>query len=115
MSSFPPARRGRAKPSRRRAAATPFEMWWRAGVEGWLLGVESVSVIALRLVKLAAGGAPATAEGRRMISEKIAAGRALQARALTGRLGASAPGAARRTIRLYRRRVRANRRRLTKA
>ena len=115
MSPVPPARRGRAASPRRRSAATPFEMWWRAGIEGWLLGVESASVIALRLAKLAAGGAPATAEGRRMLSEKIAAGGALQARALTGRLGASAPAAASRTIRLYRRRVRANRRRLTKA
>ena len=53
-------------------------------------------------------------EARRMISEKIEAGFALQAMALTGGLGLTADGAASKMVTHYRRKVRANRRRLAK-
>jgi hypothetical protein len=88
--------------------------WLRTGFDAWLLGFEAATVIALRSLKIAAGGAPAKMEARRMISEKIAAGVALQTRALTGGLGRSAEGAVTKTLAHYRRKVRANRRRLTK-
>jgi hypothetical protein len=49
-----------------------------------------------------------------MVSEKVEAGLALQAKAITGGLGSTAHGAAARVITHYRRKVRANRRRLSK-
>jgi hypothetical protein len=50
-----------------------------------------------------------------MVSEKIEAGLALQALALTGGLGLTADGAATKMLAHYRRKVRANRRRLAKS
>ena len=49
-----------------------------------------------------------------MVSEKIESGLALQGMALTERLGLIANVAARKTLAHYRRKVRANRRRLAK-
>ena len=71
-------------------------------------------MIGLRTLKMAAGGPDADAERQRMVSEKIAAGLAWQALALTGGLGLTPQGAAAKTLTHYRRRVRANRRRLSK-
>jgi hypothetical protein len=88
--------------------------WVRAGFDAWSLGVEASSVIALRMLKIGAGGAAGETEARQMVSEKIASGFALQAMALTGGLGFTAHGAARKTLAHYRRKVRANRRRLAK-
>ncbi len=82
-------------------------------MDSWALGIEASTVIGLRTIKLAAGGAAAQAETSRMISEKIESGLALQARAMTGGLGLTAHGAAGKTIAHYRRKVRANRRRLS--
>jgi hypothetical protein len=50
----------------------------------WSLSLEASSVIALRALKVAAGGRAAESEARRMVSEKIEAGLALQTLALTG-------------------------------
>jgi hypothetical protein len=65
-------------------------------------------------MKIASGGAAADAEARRMVGEKVDAAVALQTLALTGALGFTAPHIAGKTLAHYRRRVRANRRRLTK-
>jgi hypothetical protein len=88
--------------------------WLRAGFDAWSLGVEASSVIALRMLKIGSGGAAAEAEARQMVSEKIETGLAFQAMALTGGLGLTAHHAARKTLAHYRRKVRANRRRLAK-
>jgi hypothetical protein len=77
------------------------------------LTLEASSVIALRMLKAAAGGTPAAAEASRMVDEKIEAGLALQGKAMTGQLGPTAHGAASKVIAHYRRKVKANRRRLT--
>jgi alkylation response protein AidB-like acyl-CoA dehydrogenase len=79
------------------------------------LGLEASTVIAMRSMKLAAGGADAQAEALKMVSEKIDAGLALQAMAVTGGLGLTGHSVAAKTLSHYRRKVRANRRRLTKA
>jgi hypothetical protein len=50
-----------------------------------------------------------------MISEKLDSVMELQARAMTGALGLTAPAIAAKTMSHYRRKVRANRRRLLKA
>ena len=88
--------------------------WSRIGFNAWSLGVEASSVIALRLLKIASGGAAGEAEARLMIDEKIQAGLDLQTMALTGGLGLTPHGAATKTLAHYRRKVRANRRRLAK-
>ena len=88
--------------------------WVRLGWDAWSLSVEASSVIGLRLIKIAAGGAAGEAETRRMVTEKLDAGLALQAAALTGGLGLTPLSAAAGTVSHYRRKVRANRRRLKK-
>ena len=79
-----------------------------------MLGLESAMVVGLRGLKLAAGGPAAETEARRMVSEKLQAGFALQTLALTGGLGVNSSAATRKTLRHYARKVRANRRRLAK-
>jgi hypothetical protein len=88
--------------------------WARLTMDAWALGFEASAVIGLRTLKLAAGGPAAEAEAERMVAEKVQAGLALQQRALTGGLGFSAAGATAKTLAHYRRKVRANRRRLSK-
>ena len=89
--------------------------WLTIGFDAWALGLEASFVVGARAIKLMAGGPAAQAEAHRMISEKMAAGLALQAKALTGSLGMTAPSAASKTLRHYRARVRANRRRLARS
>ncbi len=86
--------------------------WLRFGLSAWALGVEASSVIALRMQKIARGGRAGEAEARRMVSEKIDAGLNLQRMAVTGALGREPGSAASKTLGVYRRAVRANRRRL---
>jgi hypothetical protein len=88
--------------------------WFRLSLDAWSLGMEASTVIALRTLKMAAGGAAAEAEAQRMVTEKIDAAFDLQARALTGRLGSSVEEATARTVSHYRRAIRANHRRLTR-
>ena len=72
-----------------------------------MLAAESQQAIALRLIRLAAGGPRARREATRMVSEKVeAAGKA--ARDLM--MG----GSTEKVVRGYRRKVRANVRRLSK-
>jgi hypothetical protein len=84
-------------------------------MDAWSLGLEASSVIGLRATKLAAGGPEADVECRRMVAEKFDAGLELQVKALSGALGFSAPGITSKTLNHYRRKVRANRRRLAKS
>jgi hypothetical protein len=86
--------------------------WFNLSMSAVQLGIEAQSVIALRMMKVAAGGKAAEIEMQRMISEKTQA--ALDAQLQIGRSAMSgrldlAPA---RAIALYRRRVRANQRRL---
>jgi hypothetical protein len=88
--------------------------WFRFGMNAWSLGIDASSVIALRTLKIAAGDVAAEVEACRMVNEKIETGLALQALALTGGLGLTASSAATKMLTHYRRKVRANRRRLAK-
>ena len=77
------------------------------------LGLEAQTVIALRMMRLAAGGAAAQSEATRMVSEK--AGAALEAgfaAATLAAVGATHPAIGRKVVSGYRKQVRANRRRL---
>ena len=89
--------------------------WLKAGMDVMALSVEASQVIGLRTLKIAAGGPAADAEAARMVDEKVDAAWALQAMAFSGALGWTAPQITSKTIAHYRRRVRANRRRLSKA
>jgi hypothetical protein len=88
--------------------------WINSGFNMWSLGMEAATVITLRSMQMAAGGAKAQAESQRMVSEKIAALAELQMKAVTGALGFTTQSAATKTIAHYRRKVRANRKRLLK-
>jgi hypothetical protein len=88
--------------------------WFGIGWDAWRLGVEAGAVIGLRTLKIAQGGAAGMAEAERMVSEKVQAGMDLQAMALSGGLGMTPASASARTLAHYRRRVNANRRRLSK-
>lgn len=80
----------------------------RLGMDLFRLGFEAQGVIARRLTVLAAGGPAARDEAARMVGEKVlAAGDA----ALTLASG----GTAREVVRNYRKKVRANARRLDRA
>lgn len=89
--------------------------WFTLGWDAWALGIEASSVIALRTMKMAAGGRAADAEGRKMVSEKVQAGLQLQTLALAGGLGLTPQSAAAKTLVHYRRKVRANQRRLLRS
>lgn len=91
------------------------QSWLTIGLDAWLLGAEASTVIALRGARLAVGDAAAWQEAERMIAEKSAANLALGMALASGSMGTSAEGIARGAVRHYRRRVRANRRRLSKA
>jgi len=83
--------------------ASLFRSWCDLG----MLAAESQQVMWLRWVKLAAGGSRASAEARRMVSEKVA----VAAQAGLGVMTGDTPA---RTVKRYRKKVRANRRRLSK-
>lgn len=85
-----------------------FGAWWKLGMDATLLAMESQQVIGLRLAKLSLGGPAAQIEAQRMVSEKImAAGEA----AMMIATGVSAQ----KVVTGYRRKVRANARRLSQA
>ena len=88
--------------------------WMTIGLDAWLLGTEAATVITLRSARLAMGGAGAWQEAQRMVSEKGTANFELGIALASGRMGASAEGIAHGTVAHYRRRVRANQKRLTK-
>lgn len=87
--------------------------WFSIGLDSWLLGAEAATVIALRTAKLALGDAAAWKEAHLMVEEKSDAYLALQTALASGSMGDSPEAIARGTLAHYRRRVRANRRRLS--
>lgn len=95
--------------ARRRA---PSVSAYALGMDMWMLGMESAVVIGLRTMKIAAGGAAATAETERMFTEKIAAAAELPL-ALAASGGTSPAALTRSTLRHYSKKVRANRKRLS--
>ena len=88
--------------------------WPALAVDAWVVGMDAATVVGLRMMKLAAWDAAATAEAQRMVSEKVEAGMQLQTLALSGALGTSAASMMAGSLRHYGQAVRANRRRLAK-
>ena len=89
--------------------------WIEIATTTMTLALESAGVIGLRAVKAASGGPSATDEAWRMYSEKFTALAELQARLFRGTLGATPAAAAKGSLKHYRRKVAANRRRLGKS
>jgi hypothetical protein len=87
--------------------------WFTIGMDTWMLGAEAAMVIGLRGMTLAMGGAQAQREAQRMVAEKVEAGAALGMALATGKLGSSAESVTRGTVSHLRKKVRANRRRLS--
>lgn len=87
--------------------------WMNLSFDAMRLSAEAQTVIALRMMKLAAGGAAADAEARRMVAEKVGAAAELQTKIIVAAMTGAAvtPAAA---MNHYRRKVSANRRRLSK-
>ena len=88
--------------------------WLTLGLDAWALGWEASSVIGMRMMTFAAGGAAASKEAELMVSEKLAALAELNLRAMTGGLGATPAAAAGSAMRHMSRKVRANAKRLSK-
>ncbi len=88
--------------------------WTSLAFDSWSLGLEASTVIGLRMMKLAAGGAAAQSEAQLMVGEKVATSMTLPMLAMTGQLGASGPAIAAGSLAHLRKKVRANRRRLAK-
>ena len=88
--------------------------WLRIGFDAWSMGIEASTVVGLRCMKIAAGGAAGDTEARLMIDEKVRAAMAMQTALLTGGLGTDPARATARVLRHYSGKVRANRRRLSK-
>lgn len=84
-----------------------FGSWWKLGLDATLLAMESQQVIGMRLAMLSAGGTAAQAEAQRMVTEKILAANEAALLIATG-------GSTARVVAGYRRKVRANVRRLSK-
>ena len=83
------------------------------GLSLFQLGLEAQTVIALRLLKLATG-ALRPEEARRMVSEKIDAAIVANGHLTTALLSGAPADGPRKALSHYRRKVRANRRRLSK-
>jgi hypothetical protein len=84
-------------------------------MKAWEIGFEAQSVIALRVLRLAAGGARAEAEGSRMLTEKtLAAGEAQVAATTAVMQGHKERVVAGKALAVYSKRVRANKRRLSR-
>jgi hypothetical protein len=92
-----------------------FNPWFSLAFKTIQLGFEAQNVIALRMVRLARGGAVAQTEARRMIVDKIAAGVEAQAVAASSvASGRRDTVVANKVLRVLKKRVHANKRRLSR-
>jgi hypothetical protein len=88
--------------------------WLALTLNTMRLGFEAQNVIALRMARLASGGTRGQVEARRMIAEKVAAMTEAQTAAfsavIAGRKDVAVAG---KVLRVYKKHIRANRRRLS--
>jgi hypothetical protein len=89
--------------------------WISFTAKAWQVGLEAQGVIALRVLRLATGGARAEAEATRLMNEKIPAAAEAQAAAATAVMqGHKEHVVAGKAPAAYSKRVRANKRRLSR-
>jgi hypothetical protein len=84
----------------------------RPAIDAFSFAIACQQVIALRLVRIAFGGADARREATRMVTEKAATAVEAQFAAATALISGGPAGAAAAAAQVYRRAVRANGRRL---
>ena len=90
--------------------------WLELSAQAARLGWEAQNVIALRVMRMAAHPAHNQTEARRMVTEKVAALGEAQAVVAAGVIkGGKSHRVAKKVLGVYKKRVRANRRRLTRA
>jgi hypothetical protein len=98
--------------------SNPVQMWnaWFAlSRQTAQLAWEAQGVMALRLMRMGAAGGRGQTEVRRMVTEKVAALAEAQAAAAAATVGGGGSHhVAKKVLGVYRKRVRGNRRRLTK-
>jgi hypothetical protein len=88
--------------------------WFQLSFNTVRLIFEAQALIGLRLFRIATGGVPAVAECSRMVPEKAAALVEAQRIVAVGALTGRSQGSPSKVVRLYRGRVSANKRRLSK-
>jgi hypothetical protein len=92
-----------------------FNPWLALSLKTIQMGFEAQNVIALRMLRLAAGGARMEAEATRMITEKAATAAEAQAvAAIAAMTGDPQHVVAGKTLKVFKKRVRANKRRLSR-
>jgi hypothetical protein len=87
---------------------------WDLSLDAFVLGIEAQQVIALRMAKFAMGADPNGDEARLMVTEKAKAAMEAQIGVVEAMVKGDVAGASDRAMAVYRREVRANRRRLTR-
>jgi len=93
----------------------PWNAWIALSAQAARMYWEAQAVMLLRTMRIAKGGARAEAETQRMITEKVAALAEAQAAAAAATLkGSKKHRIAKKALAVYARRVRRNRRRLSK-
>jgi hypothetical protein len=92
-----------------------FNSWLKLSFETMQFGFDAQRVIALRIMRFAAGGAAGQNESYRMVAEKIAAvGEAQTVAAIAIAAGQKNKVIAKKVVGVFKRRVRANKRRLSR-
>ena len=87
--------------------------WNLLAYDSWKLALDASAVIWLRMGRFAMFDPDSVAEFNRMVGEKVESAFTLQVRTLTGGLGTNQLDVARASVKHYRKKVSANRRRLT--
>ena len=91
-----------------------FNAWFEVLFQTVQLGLEAQNVIALRMMRLAGGGPAGIAEARLMIDDKMAALGEAQLAAAATMLAGDSHNVAAKVLRVFKKRVRANRTRLSR-
>ncbi len=94
------------------SARSPYAGWMGAGLDMWLLGMDSAAVMGLRTAKILSGGDSDGRETQRMVAEKMSSVFELQMAMMTGGLGTTPLAGSKAVLRHYKRKVAANRKRL---
>ena len=92
-----------------------YNPWFALSLNAAQLGIEAQSVIALRMLRFASGGGRMEAEATRMVTEKVAAAvEAQTAAAVAAVSGHPQHVVANKALKVFKKRVRANKRRLSR-
>ena len=103
---------GTSRPQKVRSNMAPRNPWLDLSLNAMKLGLESQTVIALRVMQASIGGPAAQKELSRMVSEKIETCFEISGQMMGAGLDVLGPGPSARAVAHVRRKVRANRRRL---